>query len=388
MTIVQNVNFKMDSKPNDTSNYDVLFLADNDKTRIQFAPGPHVGNQRFRIFLNMHRQAFEVAESNFDNEECERIAGIIVHTVCHECVPKGRFLEKGGTEANERDREWVDIGDGPIARIRVRQAFAIAPTHLVSHYDQIHSVHNEPGSHSSPHDRHPAPDMEFGGGSEPLECMMGNNSDQFPQQRKYPRSTSDTAVIPKQRIRGRTPRTGSHRCTVNYDIRSCDINKNDVLCGGSGMGILSTDNVGNNRFRVLVSIHRDKYAAADRKRKFRIVCDIVNAVKASIPSGRFLIENHNTGLWGELNIEKAWSKTVRTIRFKPDPDLVKMRSAAVKSLMRRKEKRMSASTNLDPDQIEELHKNILAKSKDGSCVYDQVPCDPGDSPTTSRNQAA
>lgn len=377
----------MESKSNDTSNYDVLFLADNDSRRIQFAPGHHIGNQRFRVFLNMHRQAFEVAESDFDNEECDRIAGIIVRTVCHECVPRGRFLEKRGTEANERDKEWVDIGDGPMARIRVRQAFDVVPTHLGSHDDQIHSVHNEPGAQNSPRDRHQAPDLQFGGGSEPHECILGNHSSHVPQKRKYLRSTSDTAVTLEKRIRGGMPRTGSHRCTVKYDIRPCDINKNDVLCGGSGMGILSTDNVGNNRFRVLVSIQRDKYAAADRKRKFKIVCDIVNTVKASMPSGRFLIENHNTGLWGELNIQKAWSKTVRTIRFKPDPNLVKMRSAAVKSLMRRKEK-VSASTKLDPDQIEELHKNILAKSKDGSCVYGKVPCEPGDSPTTSRNQAA
>eukprot|EP00978_Attheya_sp_CCMP212_P018199 scaffold49494_cov49-Attheya_sp.AAC.3 len=131
------------------NNYDVLVVSigqsqtdsTNNETRsgsgaFHLTPN-HVGNQRFEVFLKMERSAYMqvLLSSGPDTTfECDRIAAKLVQKVCHECVPKGRFLE-GTLRMNtgllaEYEYEWRDLGDGPEARERVQALFI--PTSMSS----------------------------------------------------------------------------------------------------------------------------------------------------------------------------------------------------------------------------------------------------------------
>jgi len=111
------------------TNYDVLIDASEDDS-FRLLNDQHVGNRRFEVVLNIHREEYQNGSLNQDNDEMERIVGKIVDIVCHKCVPNGRFLEKvdfGVSEGEEDD--FFDLGEGQLARMRLHQALGgKAPT--------------------------------------------------------------------------------------------------------------------------------------------------------------------------------------------------------------------------------------------------------------------
>ena len=56
----------------------------------------HVGNNRLEVFLNLYQQAYDGASIRGDFNECNGLVDKIVSTVCHQCVPRGRFLVSAG----------------------------------------------------------------------------------------------------------------------------------------------------------------------------------------------------------------------------------------------------------------------------------------------------
>ena len=104
----------------DVTNYDVLFIASSEGSLNKISAVNHVGNNRFEVFLNLHGEGFNQALVNGDEEECDRIVDKIIDIVCHKCVPKGRFLEKTNDEIG-----WTCLGEGPLARMRVREALKL-----------------------------------------------------------------------------------------------------------------------------------------------------------------------------------------------------------------------------------------------------------------------
>mmetsp|Transcript_2487 Transcript_2487/g.3664 ORF Transcript_2487/g.3664 Transcript_2487/m.3664 type:complete len:350 (-) Transcript_2487:235-1284(-) len=108
------------------TNYDVLIGSAEDES-FKLLNDQHVGNRRFEVVLNLHREEYTKALSNCDHDEMERIVSKIVDIVCHKCVPNGRFLEKvdfGISEANDNveDGDFIDLGGGELARMRLHQA--------------------------------------------------------------------------------------------------------------------------------------------------------------------------------------------------------------------------------------------------------------------------
>ena len=52
----------------------------------------HVGNNRLQVFLNLNQSGYSNARQRGDFNACNSIVEKIVSTVCHQCVPRGRFL--------------------------------------------------------------------------------------------------------------------------------------------------------------------------------------------------------------------------------------------------------------------------------------------------------
>lgn len=76
------------------TNYDVLLTRDVNGFCTILSPD-HVGNRRFAVLLDIHREQYALArQGRHDTSQCEHIVDKIINTVCRECVPNGRFLEQ------------------------------------------------------------------------------------------------------------------------------------------------------------------------------------------------------------------------------------------------------------------------------------------------------
>ncbi|KAL7466962.1 hypothetical protein ACHAXS_007230 [Conticribra weissflogii] len=89
------------------------------------------------------------------------------------------------------------------------------------------------------------------------------------------------------------------------------INYNDVVCIS---GKTSSELIGNRRYRVWIDLHRQAFAKApfeeDRR---RIAHSIVNTVKGSSPSGRFLSQDKTSGKWFDIGYQQAFTHTMKDL---------------------------------------------------------------------------
>ena len=90
------------------------------------------------------------------------------------------------------------------------------------------------------------------------------------------------------------------------------ITYNDVVCGNGGN--TTNDLVGNRRYRVWIDLHRQAFAKAlfeeDRR---KIAHSIVNTIKGSFPSGRFLSQDKQTGEWHDAGYQQAYVITMNDL---------------------------------------------------------------------------
>ena len=76
--------------------------------------------------------------------------------------------------------------------------------------------------------------------------------------------------------------------------------------------------VGNRRFRVIVSMNRERYQnCKSRDAKTRITTEIIKSIRES--GGRFLQKNEATGLYEDVGDEYAHEKVSHALRSAKDP---------------------------------------------------------------------
>ena len=110
--------------PSSITSYDILLRRHKDYHIELVSFADFVGNRRFQITLEINRSSYNQALAQNDTEKCEKILNDIAHTICHECIPKGRFLEQVMRSTdNGIVAIWYDLGDGPLVRERIRRGF-------------------------------------------------------------------------------------------------------------------------------------------------------------------------------------------------------------------------------------------------------------------------
>ena len=109
----------------DFSNYDVLLMPSSTEGVVRFAPGNHVGNQRFRVLLSLHRSRYLQAYKIDDDDMCTKIAKEVLELVCNKCIPNGRFYEQVDTDDGSSWKE-LDVNLSTIELIK--QALKNEPT--------------------------------------------------------------------------------------------------------------------------------------------------------------------------------------------------------------------------------------------------------------------
>jgi hypothetical protein len=92
-----------------------------------------------------------------------------------------------------------------------------------------------------------------------------------------------------------------------------DPNVNDVLCGRGGR---INSHAGNLHFREVIASLKNIYLAKTTKKleKAHIAAKIINDIRSKEPPGRFLKEDHDTGLWFDIGDAKAIKKAGQALR--------------------------------------------------------------------------
>lgn len=143
-----------------------------------------------------------------------------------------------------------------------------------------------------------------------IESFDSNSSSSTPSSPE-PDHAKAAASIPKSKPerRRRSACPASDFVSEQPGIEFANVKPYDVLCGGSGEGVLATRHEGNKRFLKVVEAELEDFYSADDKTKLRIAQQVV---EGGNPRGRFLAYNPDSGLWHELKRDKAWFKSLRT----------------------------------------------------------------------------
>merc|ERR1712151_671837 len=83
------------------------------------------------------------------------------------------------------------------------------------------------------------------------------------------------------------------RLSKRRKIKSREVQRVDVTCGGTGQGILNIDTPGNRLFHSLINARQKNYAISDDQDKFKEVCDVINLMQQICPSCRFVEQKEN-----------------------------------------------------------------------------------------------
>lgn len=133
--------------------------------------------------------------------------------------------------------------------------------------------------------------------------------------------------------------------------------ENDVLCG---KGKTCYTWKGNQRFRTMVDLYLEHYAAATSKmEKSAIVSAIVQAVRQESPQGGFIKQDRTTDRWYEVGDLLAREKVGQTIR---DALHFKYRSSTKSKKKRRQAEQAKASAKMK--KITTTHDIIWKKIQD------------------------
>lgn len=146
-----------------------------------------------------------------------------------------------------------------------------------------------------------------------VASFESNNSSLSPSsspELDHAKDSSPTAKPPKKPERRRRSACPSTDYVADRPgIEFASVDSTDVLCGGSGEGVLAIRHEGNKRFLKVIEAGMEDFHKSDDRGKLRIA---QQTVENNVPRGRFLAYNPETGLWHELKRDKAWFKSLRT----------------------------------------------------------------------------
>jgi hypothetical protein len=225
----------------------------------------HVGNNRLEVFLNLYQQAYNGARQRGDFNECNNLVDKIVGTVCHQCVPRGRFLVS--STADNGNLLWNQM-DEDMAKALLHQV--LQPTKYINATNSNH------------------------GGASP------NDEGQKRRRRSslLRRSASESMVMGLV-VDSKKKLTRMERCREEPTWRSTSSHR---LLTPSRMDVILTrdrealdpnsQSVGNNRLHILVAMQSSKYQQASIDGKEAVLHEVIQTVNM-FWKGRFLVEGSN-----------------------------------------------------------------------------------------------
>jgi len=341
----------------------------NQKFTVHFAVSDHIGNNRFTVLLNLHRDSYKQAIDSDDEDKCHGIIQTLVDAICDKCV--GRLLEKTKTSSkNGSEYFYRDLGDGKEARDILRAAL------LQSTIDVYNAIDDEPKA--AREEQYLDTDLIHHRSSKRLSTaiddftkkyfvgiMIGslndgddednanknnsknetsNNDDDWKKSVKRRRS-SRLSVLLLSDMAGNMLNPKVSRCKRGFRrfsslfrpaIATIEVTNYDVFCaferdengvhpilppastsGPPSIAAASsnqpklthtTDHVGNARISIMVDLQREKYKEAVACQNYSEQTKIIDDIIGTHKDsclGRFLVQNAETGFYHELSRERA-----------------------------------------------------------------------------------
>lgn len=265
------------------SNYDILLMPLEADEPVRFAPGNHVGNQRFKVLLGMHRHRYTQANEQGDEMSCQKIVEEVIHTVYKNCMPRGRFFEQG------RNNQWQEL------------------QLVLSTFDMIKScLESEP--------------QDF------VHC--GERSPKRPRQHSIVSTSSSSEVsLP----------------TSETTVSSANVF--DIICDSSGKVVKKNcQHTGNNRFGIMVNIQTRNYKKCNRAAKKAMAKEVVSSIMDDA-SSRFLQDVDGQSSFESSSSYVVMSREMALVAVKKALDAAtgnekkKFRESEMEKLLARKRKK-------------------------------------------------
>jgi hypothetical protein len=267
------------------TNYDVLIEASADET-FRLANETHVGNKRFEVFLNLHKESYSKANAQGRHDACDSIVETLIDIVCHKCVPNGRFLERmSNKDPVEGEDEWMELGEGNRARLRVHQALSM--------YDvRINKIFHGESVEATTVDEQDAALKRRRRGS--YARLRRSISESMLNTGSIEPSSMNNAKISYD---FKYPETSLHH-KLSYDftmINEEDIEDMDVVFSSASPELSSIpQNAGKARFEIMINMRTQGYVKSTScEEQLSIVKDLVQMVKNHW-KGRFLLHEQDS----------------------------------------------------------------------------------------------
>jgi len=280
--------------PFQISNYDILLRKHKDNHIEMISFNDHIGNRRFQILLEMNRISYNRAMVENGYEGCERVLENMVHALCHECIPKGRFLEQDLTTfSTDGVAQWYDLGDGPVAIERARRGFLGL---LFTFPKEISSVNLDT--------------------FEPSKKTYNVNlaDERFLVKNTIVRPRDTAKSIAKHNISFQGKKSTSIPSTIST------FHIDDVLFYGEKEDATFKHNycTGNRRLHQLITSQTKHYSYVYfSKYAEEIVQDLVQKLTESYPNIRFLKEQKSSSasMWVVMDLDSVKSKIISAIQY-------------------------------------------------------------------------
>lgn len=128
-------------------------------------------------------------------------------------------------------------------------------------------------------------------------------------------SINEIIVTKPKKRKASTPKVLSQTpvgITLNPPPNEIFVTYNDVVCG---RGKMTSNLVGNRRFRVWIEINRRSFAkSSTEQERWDIAASIVDTIRDSIPNGRFLSLDIHSGIWHDVGRDNAINVTLQVLQ--------------------------------------------------------------------------
>lgn len=250
------------------TNYDVLIDGGSEAT-FKLVDQEHVGNNRFEVFLNLHKEEYAREQAAGNQPGMDNIVEKIVDIVCHRCVPNGRFLEKVAIPIEGED-DWMELGEGELTRRRLHQALqgGTAPSPRTSKMLSSQSTQAERRTDDFASKRRRRGSYARLRRSISESMLFHSTLEKKNQVNMINSVFMSAAELGEEHASIQTP------------------NPMDVVFTPSRNGLAATGTPGNARFGILISMHAESFRAAGDKRP------TLNELMTTVEShwkGRFLV---------------------------------------------------------------------------------------------------
>lgn len=265
----------------DFSNYDVL-LAKTHLDALVLDPNQnHIGNNRFQILSNMHKDEFE--ERITAGEPTDVVVNKIIDIVCRQCEPKGRFMltqGKGG---------WIVLNEWEAREFVTEFLLLASPT------GKAKLTPPEALTNSMPVALRPVETEGYSNPPQELRATMAGDVNEEKKRRRRSsllrRSVSEGNFDDKKKL-------GRSIVGMVFPSKPSWVPKLGKKAKPEGLDVLfnrhrtklSAGPTGNNRLAIMIKMQQSTYMSSSEEERQRMVGEVYRTVTDAW-KGRFLAEN-------------------------------------------------------------------------------------------------